>query len=156
MVDVKKSISCKAFVSGVFFLAVGILALVVSLGYETGTAGRMGPGYFPALLSTLLILLGAVSIVMAFVKPDEVVGKPAYGHLALITLSVVLFGVALRPLGLVVSTILFVMISSLGSPQFSWKRNLILAIGLAIGCTLVFVLLLGLPIPIAGTLLGGR
>lgn len=156
MVDVKKSIACKAFVSGAFFLIVGILALVVSFGYETGTAGRMGPGYFPALLAILLMVVGVISLVISFVRPDEAVQRPAYGRLALITLSVVLFGVLLRPLGLIPSTFIFVMLSSLGSTRFSWKTNLILAAGLAVGCAVIFITLLGLPIPLFGTLLGGR
>lgn len=156
MFDIKKSIASKSFVSGVFFFAVGVLALVVSLGYETGTAGRMGPGYFPALLSILLIAVGVISLVLAVVKPDEAVGRPAYGQLALITLSVVLFGLLLRPLGLIVSTFIFVMLSSFCSASHSWKKSLLLSVGLAIGCAVIFVMLLGLPIPLFGTLLGGR
>ena len=42
-------------------------AIVIARDYSMGTAGRMGPGYFPRGLGSILILLGLI----LDVKPDE-------------------------------------------------------------------------------------
>ena len=44
--------------SGLLFAALGAGALYISWRYPAGTAARMGPGYFPHLVSSLLVLLG--------------------------------------------------------------------------------------------------
>ena len=45
---------------GALFMATGLFFLVQSLGLEIGTAFRMGPGYFPLVLSGILVLLGLI------------------------------------------------------------------------------------------------
>lgn len=63
----------------------------------------------------------------------------------LILLAVVIFGYALKPLGLVLSTALLIVISALGGHDFRNKEIVILAIVLALFGVLVFVKGLGLP-----------
>ena len=46
------------FWAGLIFLVVGVGAAVIARDYPMGTGGRMGPGYFPFVLSSLLALLG--------------------------------------------------------------------------------------------------
>ena len=48
----------RAFVSGAFFLTVAVFFYAVALGYAPGTTARMGPGYFPRLLSIVLAAIG--------------------------------------------------------------------------------------------------
>ena len=48
----------KDFWSGIMFLAFAAVALLAARGYSLGTAGRMGPGYFPMLLGGVLGVLG--------------------------------------------------------------------------------------------------
>src|SRR5260221_11194313 len=52
----------KDFWSGVMFCGFAATALSAARGYSLGSAGRMGPGYFPLLLASLLGALGAVLI----------------------------------------------------------------------------------------------
>ena len=47
--------SPKDLVAGLMFIAIGITAIVIASNYTLGTAARMGPGYFPRILSILLI-----------------------------------------------------------------------------------------------------
>lgn len=63
----------------------------------------------------------------------------------LILLAVVIFGYALKPLGLVLSTVLLIVMSALGGHDFRKKEIVILTIGLALFGVLVFVKGLGLP-----------
>jgi len=145
----------KDFWSGVIFLAVGSAAVVFARAHPMGTGMRMGPAYFPTVLGGLLILIGLTAITRSLIRSGPPVGRLAYGKLALITMSIVLFGLLLRPLGLVGALILLVLVSAYPSQRFTWPTALTLAIGLAACCVVAFVKLLGLPIPILGAWLGG-
>ena len=46
----------KQRMSGAIFVAIGVLGAILSRNYELGTATRMGPGYFPFVLSVLIAL----------------------------------------------------------------------------------------------------
>ena len=63
----------------------------------------------------------------------------------LILLGVVIFGYALKPLGLVVSTVILIVISAMGGHDFRKKEIVILTIVLVIFGVFVFVKGLGLP-----------
>ena len=52
----------KDFWSGVMFCGFAAAAILAARGYSLGTAGKMGPGYFPLLLGGLLAALGAMLI----------------------------------------------------------------------------------------------
>jgi hypothetical protein len=62
-----------------------------------------------------------------------------------ILLAVVIFGYALKPLGLVLAIVLLIVLSALGGHDFRKKEVAILTIGLAVFGVLVFVKGLGLP-----------
>lgn len=63
----------------------------------------------------------------------------------LILLGVVIFAYALKPLGLVLSTVILIVISALGGHDFRKKEIVILTIALVLFGVLVFVKGLGLP-----------
>lgn len=145
----------KDFWSGVIFIAVGAGVAFLARAYPMGTTMRMGPGYFPAVLGVLLALLGIFVVLRSFARPGAPLGRPAFGPIALVLGSIVLFGLLLRPLGLVGAILLLVMASARASRRFRWPAAAGLAVGLAVGCAILFVRLLGLPIPLRGTWLGG-
>jgi hypothetical protein len=55
--------STKDLYSGVAFLITGIGFLSLSQKYIVGTAAEMGPGYFPALFSSILIIISLALII---------------------------------------------------------------------------------------------
>src|SRR5512133_2275505 len=63
----------------------------------------------------------------------------------LILLAVVIFGYALKPLGLVLSTVILIVLSALGGHDFRKQEIVILTVGLVLFGVLVFVKGLGLP-----------
>jgi hypothetical protein len=69
---------------------------------------------------------------------------------------VVLFGLLLRPLGLLVSTTLLVVVSSMASHEFRWKEALLNAAVLIVVVLLVFVYCLDFQVPIWPSFLAGR
>lgn len=119
-----------------------------------GTAGRMGPAYFPTILGSLLALIGAVGIARSFVRQGEAVGKFYVKELVLVLVAVLLFGLLMRGAGLVPAVLVLVLMAAYASPKFELIPTLLLAAGLAGFSVLVFVKLLGLPMPILGPWLG--
>lgn len=145
----------KDFWSGVLFVAAGLAAVVLIRQHSMGTATRMGPAYFPAILGGLLALLGLAAVVRSLVVRGARVGSLALGKVAFVLGSNVLFGVLLRGLGLGPALVALVLVSAYASQRFSWGAATILAVGLAVFGVVVFVKALGLPMPVVGPWLGG-
>ena len=59
------------FWAGLLYLIIGTAALYMAGDYEMGTAISMGPGYFPKVLSGLLIAIGAISLIRSFIVEGE-------------------------------------------------------------------------------------
>ena len=90
----------KDFWAGVMFFGFAVVAVLAARGYSLGSAGRMGPGYFPLLLGLVLGGLGALLIGRSLVLDGEPVPRLHVVPLAIIAVAVCLFGLAIEPLGL--------------------------------------------------------
>ena len=58
----------KDFWSGVMFCGFAAVGILAARGYSLGTAGKMGPGYFPLMLGIVLAALGAILIARSVVR----------------------------------------------------------------------------------------
>jgi hypothetical protein len=144
----------KDFWTGIIFLFFGLGAIIIGLDYEMGTAGRMGPAYFPTVLGGLLTLVGTIAVVRSLLQPGEAIEKFYIKELVIILSAVLLFGFLMRGAGLVPAVLVIVLLSAYASPKFRLGQAALLAGGLAIFAVVVFVKLLGLPMPILGPWLG--
>jgi hypothetical protein len=147
----------KNFWIGLIFLCFGLAAIYLIGDNEMGTAGRMGPGYFPTVLGGLLALVGLGGVVRSFIgrriEAHDAIGTFHIRDIVIILGAVILFGVLMRGAGL--PAFVLVLLSSYASKQFKLGSSLLLAVGLAVFAVLLFVKLLGLPMPIIGPWLGG-
>ena len=135
--------------AGVMFVAFGAgMAAIAVNNYQMGTAVRMGPAYFPALLGGLLAILGLVLVLRALVLKGAAVAMFHYRPLLLILGACVVFGYTVKPLGLVGALVLLVFISAFGGHEFKWKEVAWLTLVLVIFAVVVFVKGLTLPFPI--------
>lgn len=144
----------KDFWSGVMFLLFGMAAVVIGQDYPMGSAGRMGPAYFPVVLGCLLALIGLVIVLRGLWLQGEAVEKFAYRDMFFVLLSVILFGLLVRGAGMAIAVIVLVLVSAFASVKFEWKAALVLAVGASLFCVLVFVKALGLPLPVFGPWFG--
>jgi Tripartite tricarboxylate transporter TctB family len=145
----------KDFWSGVLFILVGIAAITLGSRYNLGTAARMGPGYFPRILGLLLILLGAVLALRAL-RLDGTAVKAFRWRPTLIVLgSVVLFGMIVTKLGMAISVVILIVLSSSASHEFRLKEAVISGLLLAALAVGVFVVGLKLQVPIWPTYFQG-
>jgi putative tricarboxylic transport membrane protein len=134
----------KDFWSGLMFCGFAAVALLAARGYSLGSAGKMGPGYFPLLLGALLGVLGAVLIARSVVLVGEPLPRFHIRPLAIIAAAVCLFGALIEPFGLVVALAVLTLLSAWAGPQFRWNEALALALALIVFSIGVFVYALGL------------
>jgi putative tricarboxylic transport membrane protein len=142
----------KDFWTGVIYLFVGVAAFWIGREYPFGSAGRMGPGYFPAVLSCLLVLFGLISIGRSFLQPGPPIGSFPFKAIVLVIGATVLFGALINTAGLIIALLVLVLMSAAASEhfRFDWKATLGLIV-LVVFCALVFVKGLGVPMPLVGT-----
>lgn len=144
----------KDFWSGAIFICIGLVAVLIGLDYSMGTSGHMGPAYFPTILGSLLVVIGSIAIVRSMLTLGEAITRFSLKGLVLVLGATILFGVLVRGAGLFIAIILLVMMSGLASIKFNIRPFLIVAIGMAIFCSLVFIKGLGLPMPLIGSWFG--
>jgi hypothetical protein len=141
--------SPKDFWSGLMFIASGLFfAIWAVTHYQMGTAVRMGPAYFPAVLGGLLAVLGGLILLSSLAMEGPKVPQFFFRPLLMVSLGCVLYGYLMKPLGLVGSTAALVYVSALGGHEFHWKEVTILYAILMLFSWLVFVKGLSLPFPI--------
>lgn len=136
--------------AGLFFMAIGLGFFFVSRTYNLGSASRMGPGYFPMLLGAVLTFIGAlVSLQGLRQTSDGGENVPLAARSAVIVIgSTLLFALALSYAGLIAAVVVLVVVASAAvGRQFKWQ-TFALAAGLAAFSALLFVTLLGLPVPL--------
>jgi hypothetical protein len=138
----------KDFWSGVMFLGFAAVAAFAARGYSMGAAGRMGPGYFPALLASTLALLAGILIVRSFIVDGPALAGFRYGPLAVIVLGLCLFGLTIERLGLVVSITLVSAVSALAARQSTWTEIAGIAAVLVVLSVAIFVYALHLPLQV--------
>jgi hypothetical protein len=143
----------KDVLSGLLFLGVAAGGLWVSRNYPIGTASRMGTGYMPRLLLWVLLGLGGVILVSGLwrtvpLRETGGSGGVAWRPAVFITLSLVVFGLALERLGLVLSILLSTGIAATAGRGLRPLETAIATLVLIALCWLIFVVGLSLTIPV--------
>ena len=131
--------------AGLVFVGFGALTVGIALSYPVGSAMRMGPGYFPAILGGLLVLMGLSLALRAFRLRGEPIGGWTFRPLLSILGSVLAFALLVQPLGLVLASLALVVLSRLGGDDFRIGEVAVLYLlltGMSVG---LFVYALGLP-----------
>jgi hypothetical protein len=136
------------FLAGLLFMVLGGLAVALARDFPMGTTMRMGPGYFPTALGIILFLFGAYVLGRGVRSRVPVSGAWGWRPLALITLSIVVFGFFLERLGLVPTAVLMFFVAAAAGREFRFKEVLLLAVVMTAFSLLVFIWGLKLPYPL--------
>jgi hypothetical protein len=137
----------KDLLAGLIFLGFGVLAVLVARAYPMGTAMRMGPGYFPTVLGGILVVFGVILAMRGIRSGDKVAGEWGWRPLALIAVSMVLFGYLLPRHGLVPALVVMFFVAAFAGREFRWKEVLVLTSVMTLFAVVVFLHLLKLPYP---------
>jgi hypothetical protein len=140
----------KDFWSGVMFIAFGLFFVVFAQQYDFGTSRRMGPAYFPTILGAILLAIGALVAITGLGRSAQggKVEKFYFKEIAFVLGAIVAYGLILRTAGLLVSIVVLIVISMLGSHEFKWKEAAILSVVMGALVYVVFVVGLSLTIPV--------
>lgn len=136
----------KDLVGGGALALTGIYMFYAATGYRIGTPQQMGAGYFPMVVSGLLILLGVLIAVSALGRSGAI-DKPEWRPLIAISVSVLVFALCVRTLGLIPAVFGTTLAASMGHKDLRVAPMVALAVGLAVGGWILFVKLLGLTMP---------
>jgi hypothetical protein len=138
---------------GAIFIGLGLIYGYLSLtSMSLGTPTRMGPGFFPAMLSGLIVLVGAIVLVRAFVQGGEVTFETIpWRPIGLLTLAIVIFAAFADQLGMLPATFLTAGIAALAKRETKLWQAAAMGLCIAAFCSLVFTIGLGLPLPILGS-----
>jgi putative tricarboxylic transport membrane protein len=134
--------------TGILFLVLSLGAIaIISADYPLGNASRMGPGFFPLIVSSILGVLGAILVVRSFFIETETVGVANLKPLLLVLAGTLFFGLAIEDLGLAVAGVVLVFAARLAGDEFKFLEVTILAVTLVAACILLFAYALGLSLP---------
>jgi len=135
----------KDFFAGLLYIAFGVLAVAMGRGYPLGSAARMGPGYFPVLVGSLLLVVGIIVAARGLSAKSEPVGRLTIVPLVLVLGAVLLFAVAIEKLGLAVALLGVVVVGYLANARRRPLELLVLALVLSAASVLIFHYGLKLP-----------
>jgi len=135
------------FMFGATLAAVSALFWWLSSDLRFGTAMRMGPGYMPTVLSWVGIALGAVLVLRSTAIDGPPLERWSLRPMLLVSLAVGAF-MAVESIGLVVAVAAVTLIASAGERGTRWGEAAVSAAVLSVASALVFVVGLGLPMPL--------
>jgi putative Ca2+/H+ antiporter (TMEM165/GDT1 family) len=139
--------------AGVLCLVIGLLVLWQAESYSIGTLGQMGPGFYPAVLGTLLAVIGVLIAVTGTdaVEEDPLHAMPAgaewRGRLCIVA-GIGLFILFAERLGMVIATFACVFVAALGDRTATLLGSLILAAGITTFGAVLFHSLLNVSLPL--------
>ena len=137
---------------GLVYLALGVAGFIIARNYAFGTPRQMGPGFFPSIIAALLVAFGIAALLRGILVEGPAVGRWNLKGMVLITGSVVAFGLLLPILGLPIAIFLSTLMAAAASEKFGFDLKALAGLAVLSGaCSLVFVQLLRVPMPLLGS-----
>jgi len=132
--------------TGLLFVSLGGFAIAYGWNYPLGTPARIGPGYYPMLVSSGLILIGIVLIGRSILMDSERLEPIAVRPMAFVLTGTLIFGSIVESSGFILASILLVVAARLADRDFRPLEVGILALVLVAFIAALFWLGLSLPL----------
>jgi hypothetical protein len=134
------------YFGGVVLMALALFALWSSSDLQGMRGFSFGAGTAPRMFGVLLLLLGAGIAVMGLLIDGPKLATYHWRGPLFVSLGILSFAVAIRPMGVIFSALASFLISAIGSPETKWTEAIIVGICLTAFCSLLFPYALGLPL----------
>ena len=141
------------FIGGIVLMGVAAFALWASSDLQGMHGFSFGAGTAPRIFATLLFGLGAAVAIVGIVSEGPRLARMSWRGPLFVSLGILFFAFAIRPLGLVVSGLASFLIAALGSHETRWIEAIIVGVCLTAACAVLFPYVLGLPMPLFPRLL---
>jgi len=136
----------KSSVTGLLFIALGLVFGIGSLQYTLGTVSEAGPGFYPLVVSTILFVLGVITLIKNRLSQDEPV-EIKLKNITIIIVSLVGFAIVTQYLGMIAGTSVLIAVASFAASEYSMVRVIKIIIGLTV-VMLAFKYILGMNLPL--------
>jgi putative tricarboxylic transport membrane protein len=133
--------------AGAVFVLIGVAGLYFGRELAFGTAARMGPGYFPTLLSILILAIGIIVAIRGLTTDGPPIEPVQLRPIAMIVAAILIFGVLIGVVGLALTALLLTVFAAYARREVKLTETILLGAGLAAFTVAVFVYLLGQPLP---------
>ena len=136
------------FGAAILFLAIGVAGLYFGRDLAFGSAARMGPGYFPTLLSCIIALIGVIVGLKSLTIEGPPIEPIKLRPVVFILVAVLAFGFLIEQVGLAITAAGVAIFAAYARRDVDLKETVLLAVGLALFAVAVFAYALGQPLPI--------
>jgi hypothetical protein len=136
------------FGAAVVFVLIGAAGFYFGWDLRTGSAARMGPGYFPMVLSGCIIAIGLVVGFRSFVLNGPRIERFRIRPIGLLVVAALIFGYLIEEIGLAIAGALMILVATYAGREAKLKEAIILAIVLTTFSIVVFVWALGQSLPV--------
>lgn len=139
------------FWCGIFFIALGALAIYASQRYPMGSALQMGPGYFPTWLGGIMIGFGLIIGGLSFKVQGEAVqslkrSEWAFRPWIILTIALVVYALLMDGgAGFVPSLMVLVIGCALAHNDVRWLETILLSVFVTAAAVAIFSFGLSLP-----------
>jgi hypothetical protein len=136
------------FVGGVLFAAFGVATTVIASGYSIGSSTRMGPGYFPLMVGSLIVVFGLILAIAALTsrEPQPRVPTFALRPLLFIIAAIAVFAALVDSLGVITAVAAMVIVARLSRIDGTLAEVAVTIVALCAIAVLVFVYGLNMPL----------
>jgi hypothetical protein len=135
------------FGAAVVFMLIGLAGIYFGKDLTFGSASRMGPGYFPTIISFLILGLGVVIGLRSIAVEGPPIEALQFRPLIFVIGSILVFGILIDRVGLAISAVTLTLVAGYARRSVDLRETFALGAGLAIFSIVVFVYALGQPLP---------
>jgi len=133
--------------AGIVFVLIGAAGLYSGKDLAFGTASKMGPGYFPMILSALILALGVGVGLKALAIEGPGIEPIRLRPILFVVAAILMFGFLLNTVGLALTAVFLTVVAAYARRDVNLIEALLLGAGLAIFAVVVFVYALSQPLP---------
>jgi hypothetical protein len=133
--------------AGILFMLIGTIGLYNGWELTYGSAGSMGPGYFPIWLSWTIFGMGLICLFRSFALDGPAIQRVQIRPLFFVFFGVLLFGYLIEYIGMFFALILMILVATQARRDTNIKEVAVLSVVLAFGAVIVFVYILGQAMP---------
>jgi putative tricarboxylic transport membrane protein len=133
------------YYGGLALIALALFAFWAANDLPGMRGFSFGPGTAPRLFAGVLLTFGVVITAMGVLSEGKPLERYAVRGPFWITVSIFIFALTVRPLGLIIATFVSFVVSGAGSAETRWVEVLIAGVVMTAFSVVLFVYLLNLP-----------
>lgn len=134
--------------AGILFLLIGAAGIYFGRDLTFGSARNMGPGYFPSIISGLIILAGFVTVGKSLAVDGPAIERFQLRPIFMLMVALAIFGFLISQIGVVITAVLMMVAAAYARPNVKLVETIIFAVCVSAFVVLLFVYGLNQPMPL--------